>query len=86
MSSFASILALWILPMPVKDAKYRYLTNAVVIPVSILSCALCVGAVLTLPWWAALPSGIAAIALGFLLVLRIMNRILPKKFPPTGDL
>jgi uncharacterized membrane protein YbhN (UPF0104 family) len=70
--------------VPERGAKYRYLSILVVVPIAAISLGLLFWLGVSLPWWGALPLGVATIALCLLLVLRIVNRILPKKFP-TGE-
>jgi hypothetical protein len=67
--------------VPERGAKYRYLSILVIVPAFAISLGLVIWLGVSLPWWAAFPLGLATIALCFLLVLRIVNRIVPKKFP-----
>jgi hypothetical protein len=71
--------------VPERGAKYRYQSLLVIFPVAVISLGIFIWLSAFWPWWAALPLGIVAIALGFLVVLRIVSRIVPKKFPTDED-
>lgn len=67
-----------------RGAKYRYLSVFVIVAVALISIGLFLWFTISLPWWVGLPAGIAVLAAGFLLLLKLVNRIVPKKFP-TGE-
>jgi uncharacterized protein (DUF983 family) len=71
--------------MPERDAKYRYRTIVVTYLIGTVSVGLFIWAAVYLPWWEALALGVVSIALGFLLLLRIVGRILPKNLPKEQD-
>jgi len=69
-----------------RGAKYRYLSAPVIVIVALASFALFLWLAISLPWWVGLPAGIAVLAAGFLLLLKLVNRIVPKKLPADEDL
>ena len=76
----------WLLnDVPERQPKYAYLSLLVIIPVFLVLIALCVWFAVSLPWWMAMPMGIAAAVLGFLVVVALVGRILPKKLPADRE-
>lgn len=67
-----------------RSAKYRYLSAPLIVVVALISIGLFLWFAISLPWWVGLPAGVAVLAAGFLLVLKLVNTIVPKKFP-TGE-
>jgi NhaP-type Na+/H+ or K+/H+ antiporter len=67
-----------------RGSKYRYLSMPVIVVVTLISIGLFFWLAISLPWWVGLPAGVAVLATGFVLVLRLVNSIVPKKFP-TGE-
>ena len=65
--------------------KYAYLLLLVIIPVVFVLVGLCVWLAVSLPWWMSVPMGIAAAALGFLAVVALVDRIVPKKLPAVRE-
>jgi len=68
-----------------RDSKYRYRSVPVIVVVALVSIGLFLWLASSLPWWVGLPAGVALLALGFLMLLRLVNCILPKKFPVAED-
>jgi hypothetical protein len=68
-----------------RGSKYRYRSGPVIVVIALISIGLFVWLAISLPWWAGFPSGVAVIAVGFLVLLKLVNRILPKKFPASED-
>jgi hypothetical protein len=79
------LMPLFSFAVPERGAKYRYLSTLVVVPAAVISLGLLFWLGVSLPWWGALPLGLATIALCFFLVLWIVNRILPRKLPTERD-
>jgi hypothetical protein len=69
-----------------RGSKYRYLSMPVIVVVALTSIGMFMWLAISLPWWAGLPAGVAVLAVGFLVLLKLVNRILPKKFPVDEDL
>jgi len=66
---------------PERDAKYRDLAYLITIPIALVSVAFAVWALWVFPIWRGLPVAIVVVALGFVATLKLLNRMLPKKFP-----
>jgi hypothetical protein len=71
---------------PECDARYRDLSWLIMTPIAVVSVAVATCAFLFLPIWLALPAAVVTVALGFLAVLKLLNRALPTKFPAGEDL
>ncbi len=67
-----------------RGAKYRYLSVPAIVVVALISIGLFLWFTISLPRWAGLLAGVGVLAAGFLLALKLVNRIVPKKFP-TGE-
>ncbi len=67
-----------------RGAKYRY-RCAVIVIVALASLGLFLCLAISLPWWVGFPAGIAMLAAGFLLLLKLVNIIVPKKLPTDED-
>jgi hypothetical protein len=68
-----------------QGSKYRYLSMPVIVVVALISIGLFFWFAISLPWWVGLPAGGTALAAGFLLVLKLVNSMVPKKFPMGED-
>jgi hypothetical protein len=68
-----------------RGAKYRYLSVFVIVAVALISFGVFFWLAISLPRWAGLPAGIAVLAAGFLLLLKLVNRIVRMKFPSSED-
>jgi hypothetical protein len=68
-----------------RGAKYRYRSIPVIVTVALASFGLFLWLAISLPWWVGLPAGVAALAAGFLLLLKVVNLIVPRKFPADED-
>jgi hypothetical protein len=68
-----------------QGSKYRYLSAPVIVVVALVSIGLFLWLAISLPWWVGLPTGVAVLVAGFLLVLKVVNNIVPKKFPSGED-
>ncbi len=80
-------MQLFFIPLnPERDAKYRDLAYLITIPIALISIAIVVWAFWVLPTWYALPLAIIVVALGFLGVLRLLKRTVPRKLPMQRDL
>jgi hypothetical protein len=66
---------------PERDARYRDLSYLITIPVAVLSFAAAVWALCVLSIWVALPVAVVVLSFGFIVVLKLLNRVLPQKFP-----
>jgi hypothetical protein len=66
---------------PERDARYRDLSYLITIPVAVLSFAAAVWALCVLSIWVALPVAVVVLSFGFIVVLKLLNRLLPQKFP-----
>ena len=66
---------------PERGAKYRYLALLLTIPIALASVLLSILAFWRLSLWLALPLSALALAVGFVALLWMVNRVLPKKFP-----
>ncbi len=64
-----------------RGAKYRYLSVSLIVIISLASFGFFLWLTISLPWWIGLPVGIAVLAVGFLVVLKLVNLILPEKLP-----
>ena len=78
------MLILFIPLNPERDAKYRDLAYLITIPIALVSVAVAICALCVLPIWYALTAAIVVVALGFVGALKLLNRVLPKKFPTDG--
>ncbi len=67
-----------------RGSKYRYLSTPVIVVVALIAIGLFLWFAISLPWWVGFPVGVAVLAACFLLVLKLVNNIVPKKFP-TGE-
>ena len=77
---------MWLLnDVPEKQPKYAYRSLLVIVPIAVVSIGFFVWSLVALPLWIALTAGIAVIALAFMAVLGLVNRIVPKKFPTDED-
>ena len=68
-----------------RGSKYRYRSGPVIVVIALISIGLFVWCAISLPWWAGLPAGVAALAVEFLVLLKLVNHILPKKFSASED-
>jgi len=68
-----------------RDAKYRYRSVPVSVTVAVASFGLFLWLAISLPGWVGLPAGVALLAAGFLLLLKLVNRIVSRKFPADED-
>jgi hypothetical protein len=66
---------------PERDARYRDLSYLITIPDAVLSFAAAVWALCVLSIWVALPVAVVVLSFGFIVVLKLLNRLLPQKFP-----
>jgi hypothetical protein len=64
---------------PERGAKYRYLALLLTISIALASVLLSSLAFWRLSLWLALP--LSALAVGFVSLLWMVNRVLPRKFP-----
>jgi hypothetical protein len=64
-----------------RGANYRYRSVPVIVTVASASFVLFLWLAITLPWWVGLPAGVAVLSAGFLPLLKLVNRIVPRKFP-----
>jgi len=77
---------MWLLnDVPERESKFAYRALLVIVPVAAASIGFFVWCLVALPVWAALTAGIAVIALGFIAVLAVVNRIMLGKMPATKD-
>lgn len=65
----------------VPERQPKYLSLLAIVPILLLLIGLRVWLAVSLPWWMAVPMGIGAIILGFLAVVGLVGRIVPKKLP-----
>ena len=72
--------------VPERHPKYLYLSLLVIVPILTASIGVLLWLATSAPWWIALLAGIAGLAIGFLTVLRLVDRILPKKLPVDKDM
>jgi hypothetical protein len=68
-----------------RGAKYRYRSVPVIVVVAFTSFGLLFWLATSLPRWVGLPAGVAVLAGGFLLLLKLVNFVVPKKFPANED-
>jgi hypothetical protein len=68
-----------------RGAKYRYRSVPVIVTVALASFGVFLWLTISLPRWVGLPAGTAVLAAGFLLLLKLVNLIVPKKFPAGED-
>jgi hypothetical protein len=66
-----------------RGAKYRYLALLLTIPIALASVFLSILAFWRLPLWLALPLSVLALAVGFIALLWMVNRLLPGSFRQT---
>jgi len=64
---------------PERDPKYAHRSLLVIVPVATACVAAIAWSVLVFPFWFAVLFSVAAIVLGFVLVLVLVDRIVPKK-------
>jgi fatty acid desaturase len=68
-----------------RDAKYRYRSVPAIVTVAVASFGLLMWLAISLPGWLGLPAGIAVLAAGFLLLRKLVNLIVSRKFPSDED-
>jgi cyanate permease len=76
---------IFLMGLPERDAKYRYLAILALCVIVPVVFGLFFWAAASFAWWKALPLGILLIGAGFFLLLRVVDRILPKKLPRQED-
>jgi hypothetical protein len=69
--------------LPEEDAKYRFLAILGTVPIATASVLACVRLYMALPFWLALPAGIAVLCAGVTVVYVIVGKILPSKGKPS---
>ncbi len=76
-------MELFAIGLPEKDAKFRMLARMGTIPIAIASVLGCVRLYMALPFWLALPAGVAVLAAGAVAVFLIVSEVLPSKMKPS---
>jgi predicted tellurium resistance membrane protein TerC len=71
--------------MAERDARYRYLAILAMVILVPIAFGLFLWAAVLLPWWQALPLGLISLCTGFFVLLKIVDRFLPKKLPQQKD-
>jgi hypothetical protein len=68
-----------------RGAMYRYRSVPVIVTLTVASLGLFMWFAISLPGWVGLPAGMAVLAAGFLLLLKLVNLIVSRKFPADED-
>jgi len=77
---------MWLLnDIPERQPKFAYRALLVIFPVATITVGFFVWCLVALSIWIALTAGIAVMALGFMVVLAVVNRIMPDKFLTDRD-
>lgn len=71
--------------IPERNAKHLYRSLLVIVPIALISVGTLIWCLFALPLWVGLPGGIGAIALGFWVVLHLVNRVMPEKWPVNKE-
>jgi hypothetical protein len=71
--------------IPERPPKYAYRSLLVIFPIAVVSIAFFVWSLIALPIPIALLAGTLSMAVGFIVVLRLVDRIVPKRFPKNED-
>ena len=71
--------------VPEVQPKYAYRSLFVIVPVAAVSIGFFVWSLICMPVWIALTVGIVAIVLGFFVILRSVDRIVPRKLPANRE-
>ena len=68
-----------------RGAQYRYRSVPLIVTVALASFGLFLWLAISLSGWVGCPAGIAVLAAGFLFLLKLVNRVVPRKFPADED-
>ena len=74
-----------LMEMPERDAQYRYRAILAMWLLGPVVFGLFLWAAVSLPWWKALPLGLALIGTAVFVLLKVVSRILPNKLPQQKD-
>ena len=72
--------------IPERQPMYAYRSLMVIVPIATVAIGFFVWSLVALSLWIALTAGVALIAPGFVVVLRLVNRIAPKKLPADKEM
>jgi len=72
--------------VPERQPRYAYRSLMVIVPIATVAIGFFVWSLVALSLWIALTAGVALTALGFVVVLRLVNRIAPKKLPADKEM
>ena len=72
--------------VPERQPRYAYRSLMVIVPIATVAIGFFVWSLVALSLWIALTAGVALIAPGFVVVLRLVNRIAPKKLPADKEM
>jgi len=72
--------------VPERQPRYAYRSLMVIVPIATVAIGFFVWSLVALSLWIALTAGVGLTALGFVVVLRLVNRIAPKKLPADKEM